>query len=69
MPPQDVHIRLSTAEDGVVDFKDNSLPSVTWEGIEYGDTKWEREWDTFWDVPLVSPPLRTIYSIGLMHFK
>lgn len=41
------------AEDGVVDFGDESLPSVTWEGVDYAAGKWGEEWDTEWDVPAV----------------
>lgn len=52
---QDVHVRLSEAADASsVDFADVSLPSVTWEGLDYAHTdagKWERTWDTVWTVP------------------
>ena len=41
------------AEDGVVDFGDESLPSVTWDGVDYAGGKWEKEWDTEWNVPVV----------------
>lgn len=47
-------MKLSTAEDGQVDWKDQSLPSVSWEGIEYAKTGWSHEWDTEFDVPAVS---------------
>ncbi|KAL8281049.1 hypothetical protein RQP46_006407 [Phenoliferia psychrophenolica] len=47
----DVLVKLSTAEDGIVDFSDTSLPSVEWKGVEYANTKWSREFDTIVDVP------------------
>lgn len=51
--PQDVFVKLSTAEDGQVDFKDTSLPSVSWEGVEYAKSGWSQTWDTEFDVPEV----------------
>lgn len=51
---QDVFIKLSTSVDGVVDFQDDSLPSVEWKDVPYASGKWSRDWDTFIDVPLVS---------------
>lgn len=51
-------MKLSTAEDGQVDFKDQSLPSVTWEGIEYSNSGWSKEWDTEFDVPKVRHQVR-----------
>lgn len=48
----DVRAQLSTAPDGNVDFADSSLPSVTWEGLEYGPkASWHRAWSTTWSVP------------------
>lgn len=35
----------------VDDFK---LPTVTWEGIDYTSSGWSRDWNTEFDVPLVS---------------
>lgn len=50
---QDVFVKLSTAEDGQVDFKDTSLPSVSWEGVKYAKSGWSQTWDTEFDVPEV----------------
>jgi len=48
----DVYAQLSTAADGNVDFGDTSLPSVSWEGVEYGPkASWKHEWNTEWAVP------------------
>ncbi|KAI5481900.1 Cleft lip and palate associated transmembrane protein [Pseudohyphozyma bogoriensis] len=47
----DVHVQLSTDPEGNVDFRDTSLPSVKWEGVEYANTKWSYDYDTVWKVP------------------
>ncbi|KAK4054567.1 hypothetical protein OIV83_001061 [Microbotryomycetes sp. JL201] len=47
----DVLVKLSTATDGRVDFQDDSLPSVRWDGVEYKNSKWSKQWDTLVNVP------------------
>ncbi|GAA5957956.1 hypothetical protein JCM8115_001085 [Rhodotorula mucilaginosa] len=48
----DVALKLSTDEDPLnVDLRDQTLPGVTWEGIEYASGKWNRVWETEWNVP------------------
>jgi hypothetical protein len=52
----DVALKLSTDEDPLnVDLRDQTLPGVTWEGIEYASGKWNRVWETEWNVPEVGP--------------
>ncbi|GAA5870887.1 hypothetical protein JCM3774_001701 [Rhodotorula dairenensis] len=48
----DVALKLSTEDDPLaVDLHDKTLPGVTWEGIEYTSGKWNRVWETEWNVP------------------
>ncbi|GAA6028148.1 hypothetical protein JCM8097_006882 [Rhodosporidiobolus ruineniae] len=48
----DVSLKLSPEEDPLnVDLKDESYPGVTWEGLEWSNSGWERVWETEWDVP------------------
>lgn len=52
----DVVLKLSTEDDPLaVDLRDQALPGITWEGIEYASGKWNRVWETEWDVPAVCP--------------
>ncbi|BGP16452.1 hypothetical protein JCM10213_003992 [Rhodosporidiobolus nylandii] len=48
----DVQLRLSPEEDPLaVDLEDSSFPSITWEGVEWSNTKWGKVWEIEWDVP------------------
>ncbi|GAA5984062.1 hypothetical protein JCM10908_006032 [Rhodotorula pacifica] len=48
----DVVLKLTTEEDPLaVDLHDETLPGVTWEGVEYSSGKWNRVWETEWNVP------------------
>lgn len=57
----DVRLALSTAQDPLaVDLHDETLPGVTWEGIEYSSAKFNKVWETEFAVPEVGsfpPPL------------
>ncbi|KAM0791252.1 hypothetical protein ACM66B_005729 [Microbotryomycetes sp. NB124-2] len=47
----DVLVKLTTASDGQVDFRDETVPSTRWNGVELKNSKWQKQWDTLVDVP------------------
>jgi hypothetical protein len=50
----DVSLKLTVEEDPLaVDLGDASVPGVTWEGVEWSNSGWEKVWETEWDVPEV----------------
>lgn len=53
----DLVLKLSTEEDPLaVDLNDQTLPGVTWEGIEHSADKFSKVWETDFVVPEVRPP-------------
>ncbi|KAK4053964.1 hypothetical protein OIO90_003801 [Microbotryomycetes sp. JL221] len=47
----DVLVKLSTANDGVINFQDTSLPSVSWKDVPLSKSSWQRDWDTIVRLP------------------
>ncbi|GAA5950297.1 hypothetical protein JCM21900_001106 [Sporobolomyces salmonicolor] len=55
--PLDVTLKLSALDDDEARdnvhrvLEDQSLPGVTWEGVEWSNTGWKKVWETEWNVP------------------
>ncbi|GAA6001395.1 hypothetical protein JCM10207_006646 [Rhodosporidiobolus poonsookiae] len=48
----DVALKLSDEEDPLaVDLRDETYPGVTWEGLQWGTSGWDKVWELEWDVP------------------